>query len=128
MALARRSRGSLERDIRRVLLGSDDPMTPAQVRDAMPEGLAYTTVMTVLARMHDKGEVTRHSAGRGYAYAAIRDAAEVTARRMQRLLGSEDNDRAAVLRRFVGTLEPGDERLLRSLLDAPPDAANGPGR
>jgi predicted transcriptional regulator len=121
--MTRRSRGTLERDIRRVLLDSEQPRTPAQVRAALPEALAYTTVMTVLARMHDKGEVTRHSAGRGYAYAAIRDNAEVTARRMQRLLGSEEADRAAVLRRFVGTLEPGDERLLRSLLDAPEESS-----
>ncbi len=90
-------------------------MTPAQVRDALGDDLAYTTVLTVLARMLDKDEVARHSAGRGYAY-AITDAAEITARRMQRLLACDDTNRAAVLTRFVGTLEPGDEHLLRSLL------------
>lgn len=112
--MARRPRGTLERDIRDVLAAAEQPMTPAQVRDALGDDLAYTTVMTVLARMHDKGEVTRTSAGRGYAY-AVEDAAAVTARRMQRLLVG-DTDRAAVLARFVGTLEPGDEDLLRALL------------
>ena len=115
MALARRPRGSLERDIRGVLAASGQPMTPAQVRDALRDDLAYTTVMTVLARMHDKGEVTRASAGRGYAY-AIADAAAVTAHRMQQLLAEDRADRAAVLTRFIGALEPGDENLLRTLL------------
>lgn len=113
--MARRPRGSLERGIRDVLATSGQAMTPAQVRDALGDDLAYTTVMTVLARMHDKGEVARQSAGRGYAY-AIEDAAEITARRMQRLLADDGTDRVAVLTRFVGTLEPGDEHLLRSLL------------
>jgi predicted transcriptional regulator len=30
--------------------------------------LAYTTVMTVLSRLHEKGHVTRERRGRGYAY------------------------------------------------------------
>ncbi|HEX4222450.1 MAG TPA: BlaI/MecI/CopY family transcriptional regulator [Pseudonocardiaceae bacterium] len=115
MALARRPRGTLERDIRGVLAASGEPMTPAQVRDALGDDLAYTTVMTVLARMHDKAEVTRTTVGRGYAY-AIEDAAAVTAHRMQRLLAGQGADRAAVLARFVGALEPGDEDVLRTLL------------
>lgn len=115
MALTRRPRGSLERDIRGVLAASAQPMTPARVRDALGDDLAYTTVMTVLARMHDKGEVTRSPAGRGYAY-AIEDAAAITAHRMQLLLAGEGANRVAVLTRFVGSLEPGDENLLRTLL------------
>lgn len=125
MGPARRSRGGLERDIRFALAASDGPLTPAQVRDALGGELAYTTVMTVLARMHEKGELTRAPAGRGYAYAAIADPAELTARRMRRLLDDQDTDRAAVLARFVDALGPGDEELLRGLLengDTPPAA------
>ena len=114
----RRSRGGLERDISDVLATGATPMTPAQVRDALGGELAYTTVMTVLARLYDKGEVIRTPLGRGYAYAGIADPAEVTARRMQRLLDTEDTDRAAVLSRFVDALAPGDETLLRSLLES----------
>ena len=91
-------------------------MTAAQVRDALGRDLAYTTVLTVLARLHDKGEVTREPAGRGYAYSAIADPAELTARRMQRLLNTDGADRDAVLMRFVGTLTPADEEVLRRLL------------
>jgi predicted transcriptional regulator len=113
----RRSRGSLERDILAVLAANRSAMTSSQVRDAVDPELAYTTVMTVLARLHAKGEVTRQSLGRGYAYSAILDSAELTARRMRRLLDAEGTDRPAVLMRFVNALTPGDEQLLRSLLD-----------
>ncbi|MGH3437772.1 MAG: BlaI/MecI/CopY family transcriptional regulator [Sciscionella sp.] len=117
MASVRRSRGSLERDVLGVLVAGGRPMTPAEVRDMLEGNLAYTTVMTVLARLHGKGAVNRKAAGRGYAYSAVRDAAELTARRMRRLLDSE-GDRAGVLTRFVDTLAPADERLLRALLDS----------
>ncbi len=114
----RRSRGRLEGDIRTILATDGRPMTPAQVRDALGGDLAYTTVMTVLARLYDKGEVTRQPVGRGYAYAAIRDSAELAARRMQRVLDAEGTDRSAVLMRFIDTLAPDDEDLLRSLLES----------
>jgi len=114
----RRSRGSLERDVHSVLAASAHPMTSAQVRDALGRDLAYTTVMTVLTRLHHKGEVTRAQAGRGYAYTAVRDTAELTARRMQRLLHADGADRSAVLMRFVGTLSPDDEAVLRRLLES----------
>jgi predicted transcriptional regulator len=91
-------------------------MTPAQVRDALDPDLAYTTVMTVLARLHDKGQVSREPSGRGYAYRAPTHPADVTAQRMQRLLNA-DADRAAVLTRFAGTLGTDDAHLLRNLLD-----------
>ena len=42
--------------------------------------LAYTTVMTVLSRLADKGAAVRTPQGRGYAYAAVTDpAAQVAA-------------------------------------------------
>lgn len=115
MALARRSRGTLEQEIVAALAATASPMTPAQVRDHLGGDLAYTTVMTVLARLAEKGVVTRERIGRAYAYTAVRDEAEVTARQMHRLLDAGD-DKAAVLSRFVGVLSGEDERLLMELL------------
>jgi predicted transcriptional regulator len=111
----RRPRGILEQEVVAALAASRAPMTPAQVRDALGGALAYTTVMTVLARLSDKGLVTRERVGRAYAYTAVQDEAEVTARQMQRLLDARD-DRAAVLSRFVGVLSGDDEQLLIDLL------------
>jgi predicted transcriptional regulator len=112
----RRPRGSLEQEVVAVLAAAGEPMTPGQVQAAIGANLAYTTVMTVLTRLAEKGEVVRQRAGRAFAYTAIADEAEVTARRMRRLLDSRD-DRAAVLSRFVGALSEADERTLADLLD-----------
>jgi predicted transcriptional regulator len=116
-AVARRTKGGLEREVHAALAAGNRPMTPADVRDALGGDLAYTTVLTVLTRLHDKGEIVRESAGRGYAYSAPYDAAALAARRMALLLGDRETDRAAVLTRFVDGLSAGDEHLLRSLLD-----------
>src|SRR5262245_45981011 len=112
----RRARGSLEQEVVAVLAAASGPMTPAQVRDSLGGELAYTTVMTVLARLHDKGAVTRRRTGRAYAYQSAGDDAEVTARRMRRLLDAGE-DRARVLSRFVQALPPDDEAVLAELVD-----------
>ncbi|RKS80050.1 putative transcriptional regulator [Motilibacter peucedani] len=118
----RRERGSLEHDVLQVLRGAPDPLTPGQTRDALPGGdaLAYTTVMTTLARLHDKGAVTRVRVGRAYAYSAVADdgavRASALAKRMRRVLDS-GADRRGVLARFVGGLDEADEATLRALLD-----------
>ncbi len=112
----RRGYGDLAQAILDVVSRAGGPVTPAQVRDALGGDLAYTTVMTVLARLHDRGLLDRQRAGRGYAYTPLDDPAQVTARRMHRLLDVEA-DRAAVLARFVDGLNPQDEELVRALLD-----------
>lgn len=111
----RRQRGDLEQQIRAILSAADRPLTPAEVREGLDPALAYNTVLTVITRLHDKGEVTRQPAGRGYAYEAVTDRAAVTAWRMRQLLDSDD-DRAAVLARFHGTLSAQDAALLAELI------------
>lgn len=96
-------------------MASPVALTPGDVRDRLDGDLAYTTVMTVLTRLADKRLVTRERVGRGFAYAAVSDAAEIAARQMRKLLDSQQ-DRAAVLARFVGALQPGDETVLAELL------------
>ncbi len=98
-----------------MLLASDAPLTPAQVRDAIDADVAYTTVMTVLNRLCEQGLAARRRAGRAYAYTPVVDEAEVTARQMQRLLEG-GGDRVAVLSRFLGVLSDDDERALIDLV------------
>jgi predicted transcriptional regulator len=112
----RRGYGDLAQAILDLVRQAGSPLTPAAVRDALGAELAYTTVMTVMARLYDRGLLARRRAGRAFAYTAVGDPAQVTARRMHRLLNVEP-DRAGVLARFVDGLNPDDERLLRSLLD-----------
>ncbi|MEV0269737.1 BlaI/MecI/CopY family transcriptional regulator [Hamadaea sp. NPDC050747] len=112
---ARRGRGDLGQQILAVLESADAPLTPAQVHQALDADLAYTTVMTVMARLYDKGVLSRQRTGRSFAYVPLGDPARVTARRMHRVLAVEP-DRAAALARFVDDLSPVDEATLRRLL------------
>lgn len=114
-----RPRGALERQVLACLAAAGRPLTPAEVLAELGGGLAYTTVMTTLTRLHGKGAVTREPSGRAYAYSlpsdphALRSSA--TAARMRRLLEAGE-DRAGVLARFVADLRPEDEQLLADLL------------
>jgi predicted transcriptional regulator len=114
-----RPRGALEEEIIACLAAAGRPLTAADVRAELGDRLAYTTVMTTLARLHAKGALTRAEAGRGYAYALQAGPdeahASMTARRMLRLLES-GRDRGSVLARFVADLDDEDERLLAGLL------------
>lgn len=97
------------------LVEAADPLTPGDVRERLAAPLSYSTVVTILTRMYDKGMVVRHRHGRAYRYAPLTDGPSVVAGRMSALLDT-GADRATVLRRFVDGLEPGDEELLRDLL------------
>ncbi|MFF0009970.1 MULTISPECIES: BlaI/MecI/CopY family transcriptional regulator [unclassified Streptomyces] len=111
----RRARGELESNVLAALWAVDEPLTARQVLERLPGDLAYTTVLTILSRLHDKGMLVRHPAGRGYAYAPVRDEASDTAVRMHSLL-ERGSDREAVLARFVSELSQEEEQLLHRLL------------
>jgi predicted transcriptional regulator len=93
-------------------------MTPAQALERLGGGLSYSTVVTILSRLHGKGMLRRSKRGRAYAYAPLTDASGLTARRMRQVMDGGP-DREAVLSRFVDELSSGDEELLRRLLGGP---------
>lgn len=121
----RRPAGGLESEVLAALWAAGRPLTPAEVKDELGGDLAYTTVMTALARLHEKEEVTREKAGRAFAYTPVLDEAETAAARMRELLGS--GDREAVLARFVGSLSAEEERVLAELLREAPAEGTEPG-
>lgn len=113
--MERRPAGALEAEILAALWVAPGPLTPGQVQEELGGDLAYTTVMTALTRLYDKGAVSRERAGRAYAYTPVLDQAGLAAARMRRMLEAGE-DREAVLARFVGTLSDEDERVLADLL------------
>lgn len=85
--------GPLERRVMEHLWRSG-PSTVGETREALNTGLAprlaYTTVMTILVRLHDKGYVARAREGRQYRYTASFDEASLPAavgrRELRRLI------------------------------------------
>lgn len=112
---ARRGPGELESEVLAALWAAGGPVGAGTVRQRVSGEPAYTTVLTVLSRLHGKGLVARERVGRGYAYAPVRDEAGHAAAGMRDLL-EHGGDRAAVLARFVSELAAEDERLLEQLL------------
>jgi predicted transcriptional regulator len=112
----RREAGELESEVLAALWAAGRALTPGEVREELGGELAYTTVMTTLSRLHDKGVVDRQRSGRSYAYAPNEHEADFAARRFRALI-ERGHDRDAVLQGFVSELSDDEERVLRALLD-----------
>ena len=113
--MSRRAYGALETGVLAVLWDADGPLTPGEVRDALGGDLAYTTVMTVLTRLMEKGLVTRSAQGRGFAYTPVQSRSELAAQRMREIL-ADAGDRAGALTGFVGGLSKRDAEVLRRIV------------
>lgn len=111
----RRAKGSLESEVLAALWASDRPLTAGEVAAALGGELAYTTVQTILVRLHAKGAVQRELTGRAHSYTPVLDEAGLAADRMRAML-DKGADHAAVLSRFLRVLSPEDEATLTRLL------------
>jgi len=124
---ARRPAGALEAEVLGILRDADGPLNPGEVRERIAGGphseLSYSTVVTIVSRLYDKGLLARQRAGRGFTYTPV-DEATLAASRMNQALGSGTN-RDTVLSRFVSGLSDRDAWLLRRLLADDPDASPG---
>ena len=91
--------------------------TVRDVHDALSRRrkVAYTTVMTVLTRLFEKGLVTRAQQGRAFAYRPAQSRSELAAQRMRDIL-ADAGDRAGALTGFVGGLSRRDAELLRRIV------------
>ncbi|MFB7292430.1 BlaI/MecI/CopY family transcriptional regulator [Actinacidiphila glaucinigra] len=111
----KRANGEREAEILGLLQQADGALTPGEVAERLSSELTYSTVVTILTRMHTKQLLTRTQRGRAYAYAPVTDEPGFAARRMRSVL--EDRpDREAVLARFADGLSDSDADLLRQLL------------
>jgi len=104
--------GPLEAEAMKALWSGDGPMSVRDVLDQLNAGrsdsLAYTTVMTVLARLADKQILARVRDGRGYVYeAAVSDTAQIAVRGVMRDFGD------AAMAHFVDEARADPELLAR---------------
>ncbi len=107
----------LENAVMEILWDETGPLTAGQVRSRLPEThpVAYTTVMTVLTRLWEKGRLRRYRVGRAYSYVPTHGREQAAALRMQEILGKAKS-RASTLGRFVEHLDSEDREQLRQKL------------
>lgn len=87
-----------------------------EVAEALRGNLAYTTVMTVLGRLHEKGLVGRQQRGKGYLYTPRFSPAELHDRMAKYLVDEIVEDFGDVaLAHFAGALDRLDRRRLAHL-------------
>ena len=125
----RRGPGELAAAVMQVLWDAGRALSPAEVqaalaaRDKGTTRLSYSTVVTILSRLHAKKALVRRRAGRAFRYSPAADEAGLAARRLAAMLDRQP-DRDAVLSRFIAELSDRDEQLLRRLLgDSGPGAS-----
>lgn len=115
--------GELERPVMEVLW-ERGPLSTPEVHEAigLPRGLAYTTILTTLQRLHKKGLLERVDAGRGHRYAPTQTREAFIAARAQqlasRLVQLGDPGLAAFLSE-VHRLDPAAVARLRERLEEP---------
>lgn len=101
----------------RALWGTDEPLSAAEIRAALPDPQpASTTVLTVLDRLVDKGEVIRSGPSvRRQRFTTTRSERAYTSDAMHAALRNA-SDREAALLRFAGDLDDADVALLQRAL------------
>ncbi|MDG5801085.1 BlaI/MecI/CopY family transcriptional regulator [Streptomyces ossamyceticus] len=92
------------------------PVTVREVLEDLQQerSIAYTTVMTVLDNLHQKGWVRREAEGRAYRYEAVSTRAAYAAALMNEAWSQSDNPAAALVA-FFGMMS---EEQRQSLTDA----------
>ena len=96
------------------------PSTVAEVRDAISDEMAYTTVLTYLRRMEEKGYVGHEEEGRAHRYRPLIERQQVRENALQRLTRRLfDGSTEMVLSYLVSdrTLSEADLRRLRDMVD-----------
>ncbi|WP_081347673.1 BlaI/MecI/CopY family transcriptional regulator [Mycobacteroides chelonae] len=107
--------GERESTIMEVLWSAAEPVTVRDVLDRLERPLAYTTVMTVLDNLHNKGHVTREKVGRAFRYRAAQTR-EAAAAQMVREVLAASGDAEGVLLHFAGSASPEEFTVLRRIL------------
>ncbi|WP_344387925.1 BlaI/MecI/CopY family transcriptional regulator [Streptomyces vastus] len=90
------------------------PVTVREVLEDLQQerSIAYTTVMTVLDNLHQKGWVRREAEGRAYRYEAVSTRAAYAAALMNEAWSRSDNPAAALVA-FFGMMSPEQRAALR---------------
>lgn len=110
------------------------PVTVREVLEDLQQerSIAYTTVMTVMDNLHQKGWVRREAEGRAYRYTAVSTRAAYSAALMNEAWSTSDNPAAALVA-FFGMMSAEQREALRDAVrvvqydgESAPEAAAEP--
>ncbi|MFE5741033.1 BlaI/MecI/CopY family transcriptional regulator [Streptomyces celluloflavus] len=108
-----RALGDLEDAVMTRVWEWNRPVTVREVLEDLQKerSIAYTTVMTVLDNLHQKGWVRREAEGRAYRYEAVSTRAAYSAALMNEAWSASDNPAAALVA-FFGMMSPEQRQAL----------------
>jgi BlaI family transcriptional regulator, penicillinase repressor len=111
--VAGRRLGALEADVMELAWDKGDWIGVNELLAALDgQQRAYTTVMTIVTRLCDKGLLERRREGRGFVYRPALSKEQLAARSLRDVLAGAD-DPQAVLAHFVKDLEASPALLAR---------------
>ncbi|WP_414497573.1 BlaI/MecI/CopY family transcriptional regulator [Streptomyces sp. CRN 30] len=109
--------GELEDSVMTRVWKWNRPVTVREVLEDLRQerSIAYTTVMTVLDNLHQKGWVRREAEGRAYRYEAVSTRAAYAAALMNDAWSQSDNPAAALIA-FFGMMSEEQRQALRDAI------------
>jgi predicted transcriptional regulator len=110
--------GDLEHSVLDTLWSSQTPLSVREVLSAVARKppLAYTTVLTVLDRLHAKGMVVRAKQGKAFVYwARVSKEKWLGEQAAQTLIGANGAPNRALLAAFLDSAERADPQVLEHL-------------
>ncbi|WP_433399340.1 BlaI/MecI/CopY family transcriptional regulator [Streptomyces sp. CA-146814] len=109
-----RQLGELEDAVMTRVWQGNRPVTVREVLEDLQQerSIAYTTVMTVMDNLHQKGWVRREVDGRAYRYTAVSTRAAYSAALMNEAWSQSDNPAAALVA-FFGMMSPEQREALQ---------------
>ncbi|MFE3328316.1 BlaI/MecI/CopY family transcriptional regulator [Streptomyces sp. NPDC059176] len=128
-----RQLGELEDAVMTRIWQWNRPVTVREVLEDLQQerSIAYTTVMTVMDNLHQKGWVRREVEGRAYRYTAVSTRAAYSAALMNEAWSTSDNPAAALVA-FFGMMSPEQREALQDAIrvvqgrapEGPPEVAS----
>ncbi|MER6996503.1 BlaI/MecI/CopY family transcriptional regulator [Streptomyces sp. NPDC000410] len=112
-----RQLGDLEDAVMTRIWQWNRPVTVREVLEDLQQerSIAYTTVMTVMDNLHQKGWVRREVEGRAYRYTAVSTRAAYSAALMNEAWSKSDNPAAALVA-FFGMMSPEQREALQDAI------------
>lgn len=108
--------GALEEKLMNILWNADKALKPSEVQALIGSNHAYTTIMTVLTRLYEKGVLRRRKKGKAYFYSPVSKKEQFATPRLRRLFERIINSYGDIaVAQFIDVLEALDPEEVKKL-------------